>query len=232
MLAATRADVRGINTEARRVRQEAGALGSQEIVVGGNAFSTGDRVLFLRNDRLLGVKNGTLGTVRSISDRSLVIDIDDGQSVTVDPAMYPHLTHGYAVTVHKAQGVTADHVLVFLSDQMASREWGYVAGSRHRESLHLYADRSVYAGIAEDLSRSDAKSMAIDELPPSVEPIPPRRWQDGVAIDGPNFQSLSQIGSAVSSAVGPDESGVTHESELVSDADELPADYEHFAPVS
>jgi len=169
MLAATRADVRAINFEARRVLQAQGALGSEEVVVSGSPFAVGDRVLFLRNDRRLDVKNGTLGTVRAIEGGSLVIDIDGGHRVTVAPDAYPHITHGYACTAHKAQGVTSDHVLVFMSDRMASREWAYVAGSRHREELHVYSDRSAYAGIAEQMSRSDPKTMALDEFPVDID---------------------------------------------------------------
>jgi hypothetical protein len=71
--------------------------------------------------------------------------------------------------------VTADHVLVFVSDRMANREWGYVAGSRHRDELHIYSDRSVFAGIAEALSRSNPKTMAIDEFPLGVVQPPKDR---------------------------------------------------------
>lgn len=191
MLAATRADVREINAGARRVRRESGALGPEEVVVSGSTFAVGDRVLFLRNDQRLGVKNGTLGTVQALDKGSLVIEIDGGQSVTVAPDAYPHITHGYAVTAHKSQGVTADHVLVFVSDRMASREWGYVAGSRHRDELHIYSDRSVFAGIAQDLSRSDPKTMALDELPVVVVdlPIPPGTPDGGGtgALPSPTF---------------------------------------------
>lgn len=173
MLAATRADVRALNTEARRQYREAGGLGEQEMRVGDSAFACGDRVLFLKNDRHMGVKNGTLGSVVALGDRSLTVKLDDGATISVPADVYPHLTHGYAMTCHKAQGVTADHVLVYLSDRMANREWGYVAGSRHRDSLHLYSDRSVYVGIADELSRSDVKLMALDEMARAGRLAPP-----------------------------------------------------------
>jgi conjugative relaxase-like TrwC/TraI family protein len=177
MLAATRADVRLINAEARRRLRDRGNLGSASIAVGGSEFSTGDRVLFLRNDRAMGVKNGTLGTVKRVDENGLTIELDDRREVSVNPQSYPNLTYGYAITAHKAQGVTTDRVYVFLSDRMTSREWGYVAGSRHRDELHLFADRSVYASMAKDLSRSRPQTMALDEMPefgtsPDANPQP------------------------------------------------------------
>lgn len=165
MLAATRADVREINAAARALLRDQGLIGGDVVQVGGYAFAIGDRILFLRNDRALGVKNGTLGIVRGCDGKQLNIEIDGGGEVAIDVDAYPHLTHGYAVTVHKAQGVTTDRVFLFAGDRMSSREWGYVAGSRHRDELHLYADRSIYAELADDLSVSRPQTMAMDELP-------------------------------------------------------------------
>ena len=66
MLAYRRDDVRDLNERARAVRQAAGELGESYRVAterGARDFAAGDRVYFLRNERGLGVKNGTLGTV-------------------------------------------------------------------------------------------------------------------------------------------------------------------------
>lgn len=45
----------------------------------------------------------------------------------------------YAFTTHKLQGATIDHTYVALGDSMTDREMAYVQGSRHRNSLRLYA---------------------------------------------------------------------------------------------
>ncbi|WP_225063353.1 AAA family ATPase, partial [Komagataeibacter rhaeticus] len=63
MLAHRRADVRALNEAARAIRREAGELGDDVLVPtvqGERVFADGERVYFLRNDRELGVKNGTL----------------------------------------------------------------------------------------------------------------------------------------------------------------------------
>lgn len=57
-----------------------------------------------------------------------------------------------------------DNAFVLLSDRMASREWGYVAGSRHRDALHVYADRSGYESLVAEYAESKSKGMALDEV--------------------------------------------------------------------
>ena len=65
MLAHTRADVAELNQLARGRMRDAGALGDDQVVQterGARTFAPGDRVMFLRNERSMGVKNGSLGT--------------------------------------------------------------------------------------------------------------------------------------------------------------------------
>ena len=69
MLAYTRTDVADLNSGARARLHEAEALGEDHLVStarGYRSFATGDRLMFLRNERSLEVKNGTLGTVVGI----------------------------------------------------------------------------------------------------------------------------------------------------------------------
>jgi hypothetical protein len=160
MLAYRRDDVRDLNARARTVRQAAGELGADHRVVterGARDFAAGDRVYFLKNERSLGVKNGTLGTVTDIAghvagqgDR-LVVRLDDGRSVGFDVKDYAHIDHGYAATVHKSQGVTVDRTHVLATSHM-DRHAAYVGLSRHRErvDLHWSADQ---VGSRERLSR-------------------------------------------------------------------------------
>ncbi len=73
-------------------------------------FAAGDRLYFLRNERSLGVKNGSLGVIEKIRDGVLQVrmDGDEQRRVVVDSKQYPHLEHGYAATIHKSQGSTVD----------------------------------------------------------------------------------------------------------------------------
>ena len=76
ILAHTRDDVRRMNDMARGKRRDAGELGRDHVLpteLGERSLAVGDRIYFLRNERGLGgpggagVKNGTLGTVTTIT---------------------------------------------------------------------------------------------------------------------------------------------------------------------
>src|SRR3546814_1299332 len=83
-LTPTNAEVRDLNQAARDRRREAGELG-QDVRIsaerGAREFATGDRIMFLKNERGLGVKNGTLGKVERVSPDSMAVRLDDGRQV-------------------------------------------------------------------------------------------------------------------------------------------------------
>ncbi len=141
MMALRRSDVDDLNRRARTVLSEAGELGADELVDGDHAFAVGDDVIALRNDRRLGVINGTLGRVSAINrrDRSLTVTTKDRRKLDV-PSHYienGHLTHAYAVSIHKAQGMTCD-VALLLGDDRLYLEAGYTGLSRGRHENRLY----------------------------------------------------------------------------------------------
>ena len=107
-------------------------------------FAPGDRVMFLRNERGLGLKNGTLARVEEISPTAMTARLDSGGRVTVAFKDYNHLDHGYAATIHKAQGVTVDRTHVLASPGL-DRHATYVALSRHRSSVDLHYGREDFA---------------------------------------------------------------------------------------
>lgn len=184
MIAYRRADVAELNTVARVLLDEQGRLGSGRLRVGnGVELAPGDRILCTRNDRRLGVANGSRGTVAAVDDmrRVVVVDLDDNRRVEL-PARYldeGHVSHGYALTGHKTQGLTVERAFVLADDQRALKEWGYVALSRAREQSRLYtiADRiepdasphqiepdGPIDRLAEALSHPAAEMLALDAL--------------------------------------------------------------------
>jgi ATP-dependent exoDNAse (exonuclease V) alpha subunit len=66
--------------------------------------------MFLKNDRELGVKNGSLGTVAEVSKDSMRVVLGGAERREVSFAIkdYAALDYGYAATVHKAQGATVE----------------------------------------------------------------------------------------------------------------------------
>ncbi len=167
ILTHTNDEVRGLNELARSRLREAGELGEEVAITterGQRQFATGDRLMFLRNDRELGVKNGSLGEIEQVSPQRLAIRLDDGRSVAFDTKTYAHVDHGYAATIHKAQGVTIDRSYVLATPGMDSHS-AYVALSRHREGVSLHYGNDDFADaerLARTLSRERAKDMASD----------------------------------------------------------------------
>ena len=167
ILTHTNAEVRELNEEARERLRANGELG-QDVHVsaerGAREFATGDHLMFFKNDRGLGVKNGTLGKVERVSPDSMVVRLENGRSVAFDLKDYAHVDHGYAATFHKAQGVTVDQDHALVTPGM-DRYSSYVGMSRHRESVHLHYGRDDFADerqLIRTLSRERPKDMASD----------------------------------------------------------------------
>lgn len=155
LLAYTRADVAELNRLARETLRAAGQLGPDQVVEttnGGRAFAAGDRVMFLRNERSLGVKNGTLGTLAALSRSGMEVRLDGGQTLRFDRKEYADLTHGYAATIHKMQGATVDRAYILASRHM-DRHATYVAMSRHRDATNLRFGREEFSTV-DELGRS------------------------------------------------------------------------------
>ncbi len=167
ILTHTNAEVRELNELARGQLREAGELGDDlhlTVERGERNFAAGDRIMFLKNERGLGVKNGTLGTVEEVTRQRLSVRLDDGRQVAFDLKDYAHVDHGYAATFHKAQGVTVDQAHVLATPGM-DRHAAYVALSRHRDGVDLHYGRDDFADrdqLARILSRERAKDMASD----------------------------------------------------------------------
>ncbi|UYZ10718.1 Ti-type conjugative transfer relaxase TraA [Agrobacterium salinitolerans] len=113
---------------------------------GKRAFAPGDRIIFLENNRDLGVKNGMLGTVEYVEPGRIVAQLDGrgGDSVSILTDSYQAIDHGYATTIHKNQGATVDRAFVLASSTM-DRHLAYVAMTRHRDSVQLYADITEFS---------------------------------------------------------------------------------------
>lgn len=182
MMARRNADVDDLNRRARRHVAAAGELSGPVMLIAGRPFQVGDEVICTRNDHPNAIRNGTVGTIvgLSCSDRTITIATDDGERQLargyVDGG---HLRHGYAVTVHKAQGRTCERGLLLASDDL-HREMGYVGLSRGRESNRMYLvadepddelERHGWPGdrpdpfdlVVDSLRHRDAKELAIEQ---------------------------------------------------------------------
>lgn len=116
---------------------------------GQRAFATDDRIVFTRNDKDIGVKNGMLGTVVTAKDGEITVALDgeNKRLVRFTPHQFQNFDHGYAVTIHKSQGATVDQSYILASRSM-DRHLAYVAMTRHRDNMALFInnrDRPIWA---------------------------------------------------------------------------------------
>jgi Ti-type conjugative transfer relaxase TraA len=182
ILAHTRADVAELNQRARSVLKQRGKLGPEVRVEtwreisredgsigierGAAVFAPGDRVMLLKNDRSLGVKNGSLGTIASVTRDSLRVILDGNQprGVSFELRDYGAVEYGYAVTVHKAQGASVDRTFLLATRGM-DRHLAYVGMTRHREEATIYAghdDFKNFEALKDRFSRARPKDTTLD----------------------------------------------------------------------
>lgn len=128
-------------------------------------FSTGDRIQFTAPQKQLGVANRELGNIEKIaSDGGISLSLEDGRKIRFNAALHPHFDHGYAVTSHSAQGLTADRVLIngdtTTRPELLNARFAYVSVSRARLDAEIYTDDVV--GLSQKLSAETGKSSAIE----------------------------------------------------------------------
>lgn len=168
VLAFTRASVGYLNEQARLALKEKQILGQEEITVQGFEkplkIAIGERLLFRQNDKNLGLRNGDLGTVQSIKSNQFQIKLDSGELLTI-PRSYSKMDYGYALTVHKSQGMTVKHSKVLIDSKYWDRHLSFVAMTRHKDSLKIYADsinHPTVKALKQTLSRSNTRDNVID----------------------------------------------------------------------
>lgn len=127
-------------------------------------FAVGDRLSFTAPNRELGVANRDLGTVERIGkDNQVSVKMDNGKSVTFDAEKMRHFDHGYAVTSHSSQGLTADRVLINIDTavhpELINSRFAYVAVSRASHDAQIYTNDA--SSLAARLEHHTNKSSAI-----------------------------------------------------------------------
>jgi conjugative relaxase-like TrwC/TraI family protein len=144
VLATRRDDVDTLNRLIRQRLQADGQLPADTLTLQAPDGTTlpvavGEQLLNTRNlktaagHRLL---NGTQLTLVQANQRHLTVDDGTARHVLDTTTAAATLRHGYAYTIHKAQGLTVDHSLV-LADDLNSNA-AYTAMSRGRRSNVLY----------------------------------------------------------------------------------------------
>lgn len=148
----------------------------QEFTIYGEDYAVGDRVRFTQNDHhgtyvknlrpregedlsktnnsIKGIKNGTFGTIEAYDENQflLTVCLDGNRRVQFNTNDYAHMTHGYAMGIHKSEGSTFDRSFVSL-DPLLDPSTLLVTMTRHREDTRVYINREQFADFKDVVDR-------------------------------------------------------------------------------
>jgi ATP-dependent exoDNAse (exonuclease V) alpha subunit len=115
-------------------------------------FSIGERVQFTAPQKQLGIANREMGTIEKVChDGNITLRLEDARTIEFSATVHPHFDHGYAVTSHSAQGLTADRVLINADTKahpdLLSSRFAYVSVSRARRRAPYDPQRSTWFKI-------------------------------------------------------------------------------------
>ena len=126
-------------------------------------FSVGDRIQFTAPDKALGVANRELAIIDSIAPDGLVTaHLDNNREIEFNANDHRHFDHGYAVTSHSAQGLTAERVLVHadtsVHPDLLNSRFAYVSISRASHEATLFTDDIAKLGpqLGAEVSKASA----------------------------------------------------------------------------
>jgi len=126
-------------------------------------LSIGDRIQFTAPDKSLGVANRDLATIDAIHpDGRVSARLDNNRQIEFNASEHPHFDHGYAVTSHSSQGITAERVLVHadtsVHPDLLNSRFAYVSISRASGDATLFTDDMAKLGpqLGADVSKSSA----------------------------------------------------------------------------
>ncbi|MCC6965306.1 MAG: AAA family ATPase [Nitrospira sp.] len=127
-------------------------------------IQAGDTIRWTRNDAAADRRNGELAVVVGVDRDNKTATVDyRGKAETVDLSWEKHWEHGYAQTVHSAQGRTAASVVYHIDSSQSAltgKEAWYVAISRARSDVQIVTDdRSALPGA---INQSRQQESAIE----------------------------------------------------------------------
>jgi conjugative relaxase-like TrwC/TraI family protein len=124
-------------------------------------LAVGDQIKITRNDKDRDLANGDRLTVKEIREKEVIVEAG-GRRITLDATLGMYAALAYASTVHSAQGLTSDKVLINLDTRSltTARDVYYVAVSRARYEAEIFTDDGKR--LPEAVLREAKKTAALE----------------------------------------------------------------------
>jgi exodeoxyribonuclease V alpha subunit len=137
---------------------------SQEgIFRGGYRLCIGDKVMQVRNNYELGVFNGDMGRLVSISNEGKEVEVDfDGRIVPFEASDLDELTLAYACSIHKSQGNEYPAVIIALHTQhfiMLQRNLLYTAITRGKRFVAIVGSTRAMVLAIKNVNKAQRYSL-------------------------------------------------------------------------
>jgi len=128
-------------------------------------FAVGDEIVFLKNDKKLGLDNGCVGVIKEVDQVGIKVRTPEGKEIGFQHEQYNYFDHGYAFTAFKSQGATCDQVLYVNTDlkgPSSNSETFYTAVTRARDEAVLYSNSSELVDIAKAFETRQEKTSTFE----------------------------------------------------------------------
>lgn len=127
-----------------------------------------DVIVFDKNNYSKDIRNGTLGTLSSVTsedDKFGEITLDTGRVIKVDQTILDSMSLGYAITLHKAQGSQFKRVIIAIPDGLIiDRSWLYTAITRAEEEVHIVGSSDTFKNKVKGISHAHNRNSYLHEL--------------------------------------------------------------------
>ena len=137
---------------------------------GNVTYREGDKILQLENMPDDNVFNGDIGFIVKINGSEITVDYD-GNMVKYTPKEYKSIKHGYAISVHKAQGSEFEIVIMPIVSEykmMLYRKLVYTAITRAKKSLIVVGSPTAFSKAVYNkgnkVRKTNLKKIILDNI--------------------------------------------------------------------
>ncbi len=142
------------------------SMDKDEIYDGNIVYRVGDKVLQLENMPDDNVFNGDIGFIESIKGNEVTIDFD-GNKVKYAKKDLKAIKHGYAISIHKAQGSEFEIVIMPVVSSyriMLYKKLIYTGITRTKKSLTLVGDPKAFYKAVYNIGNKERKTLLKDMI--------------------------------------------------------------------